>query len=357
MEEGVKSKIIYCSRTFSQLSQVTRELRRTIYVPKCITLASKDKLCANPCLVSQKDDSKSLFGSALRMECKNLRKNNGCQFFANHQKEDKSYPEESLDIEELGSVAQKLMVCPYYHNKRQQQTADIVMMPYNYIMSSQLRKNMEIELKDSILIIDEAHNISQAAEDALSFEINTDHLKKIGYELTYLLSKVDPRLHGQIKASLQFQQIPIDRSSCSKKDKLKSAGHEIAAVLVMIINFQKFLTDVKFKDSQSTEGFSFTTKHMRELQDRCWILSGSKTKDFMSQFKMGTNFKDEGIEHPIFQSDSKTLKKLGCILDDLMQVTKTSNPLFQMWFDLWESILTSEYHPSAETTSAEKEKT
>ena len=62
---------------------------------------------------------------------------------------------------------------------------------------------MNIELADSIMIIDEAHNIGQAAEDALSFEITTENLTRIQYELSYLLSKVSPEIYEDMKNVLQ----------------------------------------------------------------------------------------------------------------------------------------------------------
>ena len=37
--------------------------------------------------------------------------------------------------------------------------ADIVFMPYNYLVDEKLRKNLKIILANSVLIFDEAHNI------------------------------------------------------------------------------------------------------------------------------------------------------------------------------------------------------
>ena len=41
-DETVKSKIIYSSRTFSQLSQVLRELKKTIYKLDVVLVGSRD---------------------------------------------------------------------------------------------------------------------------------------------------------------------------------------------------------------------------------------------------------------------------------------------------------------------------
>ena len=46
-------------------------------------------------------------------------------------------------------------------------------MPYQYILTPSMRETMEINLKNSIIIFDEAHNIGKAAEEAMSFEIST----------------------------------------------------------------------------------------------------------------------------------------------------------------------------------------
>ena len=64
----------------------------------------------------------------------------------------------------------------FYHNREEMKTADIVCMPYNYLLSSGIRATENINLKDSILIIDEAHNIIQAAEDVMEIDIKSTDL-------------------------------------------------------------------------------------------------------------------------------------------------------------------------------------
>jgi len=57
-----------------------------------------------------------------------------------------------------------LISCPFYHNKESISDANIIITTYNYILDPRIRKTMEIELKDKIIIIDEAHNICKASE-------------------------------------------------------------------------------------------------------------------------------------------------------------------------------------------------
>ena len=56
--------------------------------------------------------------------------------------------------------------------------SDIIFAPYNYIIDPGIRKAMSINLNNSALLIDEAHNILQAARDAASIELNLGILKE-----------------------------------------------------------------------------------------------------------------------------------------------------------------------------------
>ena len=103
-DSNSRIQIIYCSRTFTQLNQVMSELRKTAYAPKCVTLASKDKLCINENLTEKNEDGLVLSGSALRIGCKNLRDRNQCQFYCKKESNKSKlhlFPQEALDIEEL----------------------------------------------------------------------------------------------------------------------------------------------------------------------------------------------------------------------------------------------------------------
>jgi regulator of telomere elongation helicase 1 len=85
----------------------------------------------------------------------------------------KVLPWEPLDIEELHKIAHERMICPYFANKDRLTGADIIFMPYNYLIDEKIRENYEINYKNSIIIFDEAHNIASAAEDVSSFEIKS----------------------------------------------------------------------------------------------------------------------------------------------------------------------------------------
>ena len=62
--------------------------------------------------------------------------------------------------------------CPYYFEKDLSKCADIVIMPYNYILDSYILENMNNNLNNSIIIFDEAHNVPSMAEDGVSFTLS-----------------------------------------------------------------------------------------------------------------------------------------------------------------------------------------
>ena len=65
-------------------------------------------------------------------------------------------------------------LCPYYLAKSRLAASDIVVVPYQYILDPELRKQLQLNLKGSIVIFDEAHNIDKQCEDILSFELSKD---------------------------------------------------------------------------------------------------------------------------------------------------------------------------------------
>ena len=56
-------------------------------------------------------------------------------------------------------------------------------MPYNYLIDEKIRENYEISYANSVIIIDEAHNIAPATEEISSFQIKAKTLEQILTEL------------------------------------------------------------------------------------------------------------------------------------------------------------------------------
>lgn len=68
--------------------------------------------------------------------------------------------DEPIEIEDLNNLGRQHGVCPFYLSREMSKTADIVFMPYNYLIDPKVRNGLKmINLEGSILIFDEAHNV------------------------------------------------------------------------------------------------------------------------------------------------------------------------------------------------------
>ena len=164
-------KILYTTRTHSQITQIINELKKTCYRPKTAILSSRDNSCVNS-QIKQK-----LIGTILNIKCRKVFKN--CPYYMgiDPEKRDKF---NMMDIEDLCKNGKKLQFCPFYQQiEIAKNFSDIVFMPYNYIFDEDINKIMEIDLENNILIIDEAHNIRKVCEDSKSVEIKSDDFNDI----------------------------------------------------------------------------------------------------------------------------------------------------------------------------------
>jgi regulator of telomere elongation helicase 1 len=69
---------------------------------------------------------------------------------------------EPMDIEDVHKDALRHEYCPYYATKDRANAADVIFMPYNYLIDERIRENYDIKFENSLLIFDEAHNVAAA---------------------------------------------------------------------------------------------------------------------------------------------------------------------------------------------------
>ena len=168
-QNGREVKICFSSRTHSQLRQVMAELKKTSYKPKSVVLASREHLCTH-------EDVRLATGAQQKGMCRKARKENKCRFwtgFQNQKRAQKKLHSTDLhDIEEIVSTCKDAGVCPYYKARDDLQQAELLLLPYDYIISRQTRESMKVSLEDCVLIFDEGHNIPKFCELSASFELS-----------------------------------------------------------------------------------------------------------------------------------------------------------------------------------------
>lgn len=72
------------------------------------------------------------------------------------------YQEDSLDIEDLVQLGRRIGTCPYYGSRSMVPPADLVVLPYQSLLSKSSRESLGLKLKNNIVIIDEAHNLADS---------------------------------------------------------------------------------------------------------------------------------------------------------------------------------------------------
>lgn len=143
---GRLPRIIYASRTHSQLQQVVRELRRTVHRPQICVLGSREQLCCH-------QDVGKLSGPAQTAACQAVTAANSCIYHRRLQELKRKHgvvphPQAGLDeatrpvpdIEEFVAEAKRNELCPFYYARELQQTSDVLFMPYNYLLDPKVRR-------------------------------------------------------------------------------------------------------------------------------------------------------------------------------------------------------------------------
>ncbi|XP_023612593.1 Fanconi anemia group J protein isoform X3 [Myotis lucifugus] len=192
-DHGGKSKIpkiYFGTRTHKQIAQITRELRRTAYsrVPMTI-LSSRDHTCVHPEVVGNFNRNEKC------MELLDGKNGKSCYFYHGVHKISGQHTFQTLqgmckawDIEELVSLGKKLKACPYYTARELIEDADIIFCPYNYLLDAQIRESMDINLKEQVVILDEAHNIEDCARESASYSITEVQLRFARDELDSMVN-------------------------------------------------------------------------------------------------------------------------------------------------------------------------
>jgi regulator of telomere elongation helicase 1 len=168
------TRIIYSSRTHSQLSKVISELKSTSYSKSnyltVSLLGSRQQLCIHPTISTLASNS-----TQQNQACHQATKQFKCQFHNNLQRNPNKFSlngtHSVMDLEDLISYGRDQVVCPYYLTRQKLSEANLILMPYNYLLDPTVRKKLDINLENSVIIFDEAHNIESVASEAASFDL------------------------------------------------------------------------------------------------------------------------------------------------------------------------------------------
>lgn len=237
-------KIIYASRTHSQLTQAMQELKRTSYsFMRAVVLGSRDQLCIHPEVMREQGNANKIQLCKLRVTTRT------CSFHSRveSRKDDPNFRGQTvMDIEDLVKAGQKLKMCPYYASKELVEDADIVFMPYNYLLDPAARKANKIELSNAICILDEAHNIEKICEESASVHIKSSDIAMAIEDTTHIMKAMSG---GEMQ----------DGGDEPKDFTLD----DLALLKEMLLEFEKAIDNIVVENKQ--EGTTFAASFIFDL--------------------------------------------------------------------------------------------
>ncbi|XP_048666581.1 regulator of telomere elongation helicase 1 isoform X2 [Marmota marmota marmota] len=249
-------KIIYASRTHSQLTQVIGELRNTSYRPRVCVLGSREQLCIHPEVKKQESNHMQIH------LCRKKVTSRSCHFYNNV--DEKSLEQELatpiLDIEDLVKSGSKHKVCPYYLSRNLKQQADIIFMPYNYLLDAKSRRAHGIDLKGTVVIFDEAHNVEKICEESASFDL-TPHDVASG------LDAIDQVLEEQTRV-VQQGELCLEPSADALGTGLHMELQDVAKLKMILLRLEGAIDAVQLPgdDSGVTKPGSYIFELFAEAQ-------------------------------------------------------------------------------------------
>lgn len=234
--EQLRTKVIFCSRTHSQLTQFVHELRKISIdsseeVPntiKHLPLGSRKNLCINS-KVARLSSATAINERCLELQKPGLARDHKCEFLpAKANGEDaqrlRDFKDHAIaniqDIEDIASLGRRMKLCPYYAARSAVSAVEVLTLPYPLLLQKTAREAIGVDLKGNIVIIDEAHNLTSAIADTLSTVVPLAHLQLAQQQLIGYCQKFRNKLKGKNRVYIA-QVIRILKACISRVERAK----------------------------------------------------------------------------------------------------------------------------------------
>lgn len=221
------TKIYFCSRTHSQLSQVVREFHKMKGMEEVamVAVASRHVLCINESV------KKLPTAAAVNEKCMDLQRKagkrnasdspdgrnkpkegTGCPYLQNKDTQisdlERKILTQAMEIEEVIESGMRKGACPYYSSRKAVETADVVLLPYQALFHRDAREALGISLEGNVVIVDEAHNIVDAIGDIHSTVLSQASVLSANNQLTsyfqHVKGKLSPELNRCIRVLISL---------------------------------------------------------------------------------------------------------------------------------------------------------
>jgi DNA excision repair protein ERCC-2 len=199
LEAAKKSgmKVVYLTRTNSQQRQVILELRKIKEKADVYGLGLQGRQSACP-LIRRDPELKGGSSEELSRLCAEKKKRTladkagGCRFYqevltTNFEEIEAHCRATIPTVEEFVEYCDERGLCPYELSKELLASADVVTAPYPYLfipfIRSSFLERLNAALSETLVIVDEAHNMPEYARDIKSAELSRHLLELVRHEV------------------------------------------------------------------------------------------------------------------------------------------------------------------------------
>ncbi|KAG7854335.1 hypothetical protein KL939_005083 [Ogataea angusta] len=205
-------KIVYCSRTMSEIEKALIELHKLMeyrskelgYVEdfRGLGLTSRKNLCLHPVASRERkgvvvdEMCRRMTNGQLkaRIEQGQASTDQLCSFHEKLYEKDPAnlVPPGVYSFEQLMKYCKMEGTCPYFTIRRMMPFCNIIIYSYHYLLDPKIAERVSRELsRDSIIIFDEAHNIDNVCIESLSLDLTEDVLRRASKGANALARKVE----------------------------------------------------------------------------------------------------------------------------------------------------------------------
>ncbi|XP_061591579.1 regulator of telomere elongation helicase 1 isoform X2 [Cololabis saira] len=196
-------------------------------MPKMCVLGSREQLCIHQDVMRQESNHVKVHMCRAKVSTRS------CHYYNNVEEKstDRDVLNSILDVEDLVKFGTKQRVCPYYLSRSLKQQADIIFMPYNYLLDPKSRRAHNIELNGAVVIFDEAHNVEKTCEESTSFDLTP-------YDVASAITAVDKLLVETARDATQGDTVTEDFNVESLNSGLKMNINAVANIKQILLDLE-----------------------------------------------------------------------------------------------------------------------
>lgn len=205
-------KVIYCSRTMSEIEKALVELESLMDFRskelgfrenfRGLGLTSRKNLCLHPKIRKERK------GTVVDEKCRRMTNGSAkrkleagedtsielCDYHETlYGMEPENYiPPGVYSFEKLIKYCEERTMCPYFTVRRMISFCNIIIYSYHYLLDPKISERVSREVsKNAIVIFDEAHNIDNVCIESLSLDLTNDVLKRATKGANALTRKIE----------------------------------------------------------------------------------------------------------------------------------------------------------------------